>query len=505
MSITFKVVDFEPTNNNPQNCHVYLRKDTWDDWGYRTTFRVYFSNSESQVFELGRIKIGSIDMEEPAEDKLSMVVIPSTFQELTENFFSIAESEEFYVNLNALHELDSVVILSALRDMAQDLTIFNQVECQKVTEVSLLRQWSPYSVRHTLHRLSNGGAALQPYNFTIFPKDTQNPDWKMDFVVEVDSMPPSHVHALIGKNGVGKTRLFHDLMSGQSITIQHNSVGIFNDEQSEDFANLVFVSFSAFDKFDNSDNKNEKLKYIGLKKTSVTNKTVEELAKEFVESLEKCMFGNKLIRFGKIVQVLDTDSYFKSLNLYEKVMADYDESGDGVMDDATKEKYINLFMGMSSGHKIILLSLTRLVLEVEEKSLILVDEPESHLHPPLLSSYVRALSTLMIKRNAVAIFATHSPVVLQEIPNSCVWILSKSGERRKAERPLVETFGENVGALTREVFLLEYEKSGYHELVRRAAEDVNSFDEILEKFGGHLGSEAKALSMAALLYKEKKL
>jgi hypothetical protein len=287
MSITFKVVDFEPTNNNPQNCHVYLRKDTWDDWGYRTTFRVYFSNSESQVFELGRIKIGSIDMEEPAEDKLSMVVIPSTFQELTENFFSIAESEEFYVNLNALHELDSVVILSALRDMAQDLTIFDQVECQKVTEVSLLRQWSPYSVRHTLHRLSNGGAALQPYNFTIFPKDTQNPDWKMDFVVEVDSMPPSHVHALIGKNGVGKTRLFHDLMSGQSITIQHNSVGIFNDEQSEDFANLVFVSFSAFDKFDNSDNKNEKLKYIGLKKTSVTNKTVEELAKEFVESLRK--------------------------------------------------------------------------------------------------------------------------------------------------------------------------------------------------------------------------
>ncbi len=503
MSVTFEVVDSKPNNKTAQSCHVYLREDTWDDFGYRTTFRLYFLNSDSQIVDLGRIKIASLDMAEPCENQSSKVDIPRFFEGLSNRFFSIAESEDFYIRLNSLQELDGSFILRALRDMAQTLTIFDQVESEEVTKVSLLRQWTPYSVRHKLHRLSNGGAPLQPYNFTISPKSTENPDWKMDFFVEVDSMPPSHVHALIGKNGVGKTSLFHDLMTGRgTTTIQHNSVGVFNDEQSEDFANLVFVSFSAFDKFDASDNKDEKLKYIGLKKTTVANKTVEELAGEFVDSLEQCMLGNKLIRFGKIVKILDTDSHFKELNLDKEVMGDYDASGDGVMDGRTKEKYTNLFMGMSSGHKIILLSLTRLVLEVEEKSLVLVDEPESHLHPPLLSSYVRALSTLMIDRNAVTIFATHSPVVLQEIPNSCVWILSKSGERRKAERPLVETFGENIGTLTREVFSLEYENSGYHELVRNAAKNLDNFTEILEKFEGHLGSEAKALSMAALLYKE---
>lgn len=47
---------------------------------------------------------------------------------------------------------------------------------------------------------------------------------------------------------------------------------------------------------------------------------------------------------------------------------------------------------------------------------MLIDEPEGHLHPPLLSAFVRALSELLVNRNGVAIIATHSPVVLQEVP-----------------------------------------------------------------------------------------
>jgi predicted ATP-dependent endonuclease of OLD family len=69
---------------------------------------------------------------------------------------------------------------------------------------------------------------------------------------------------------------------------------------------------------------------------------------------------------------------------------------------------------MSSGHAIVLLTITRLVATVEEKTLVLLDEPESHLHPPLLSAFIRALSDLLYDRNGVAIIATHSPVVLQE-------------------------------------------------------------------------------------------
>jgi predicted ATP-dependent endonuclease of OLD family len=79
--------------------------------------------------------------------------------------------------------------------------------------------------------------------------------------------------------------------------------------------------------------------------------------------------------------------------------------------------------------------MTRLIELVDERTLILLDEPESHLHPPLLSAFIRALSDLLVKRNGVAVIATHSPVVLQEVPKSCAWKLRRSGRVALAERP----------------------------------------------------------------------
>ena len=122
-----------------------------------------------------------------------------------------------------------------------------------------------------------------------------------------------------------------------------------------------------------------------------------------------------------------------------------------VDDDTLKALARKLFGNLSSGHKIVLLTITRLVETVEERTLVLLDEPEAHLHPPLLSAFVRALSDLLVNRNGVAIIATHSPVVLQEVPASCAWKIRRTGQAFPAERPDIETFGENVGVLTREV------------------------------------------------------
>ena len=47
------------------------------------------------------------------------------------------------------------------------------------------------------------------------------------------------------------------------------------------------------------------------------------------------------------------------------------------------------------------LTVARLVELVEEKTLVLLDEPEEHLHPPLVSALIRALSNLLIYRNGV--------------------------------------------------------------------------------------------------------
>ena len=134
---------------------------------------------------------------------------------------------------------------------------------------------------------------------------------------------------------------------------------------------------------------------------------------------------------------------------------------------------------------------------------ILIDEPESHLHPPLLSAFVRALSELLHDRNGVSIIATHSPVVLQEIPKSSVWKINRVGLAIEACRPNIETFGENVGVLTREVFGLEMIKSGFHDLLVKSVGNGSSYQEIVNEYNDQLGLEARALLMTLVTHRDR--
>lgn len=163
---------------------------------------------------------------------------------------------------------------------------------------------------------------------------------------------------------------------------------------------------------------------------------------------------------------------------------------------------MRLFKKLSSGHAIVLLTLTKLVEFVEEKTLVLIDEPESHLHPPLLAAFTRALSELLLNRNGVAILATHSPVVLQEVPKSCVSILRRVRLTGKSEKPKSETFGENVGVLTREVFGLEVRRSGYFDLLAKDVRSGKSYNDILSDYNEQLGFEGRAILRALIAAKE---
>lgn len=157
---------------------------------------------------------------------------------------------------------------------------------------------------------------------------------------------------------------------------------------------------------------------------------------------------------------------------------------------------------MSSGHAIVLFTITRLVDTVGEKSLVLLDEPEGHLHPPLLSAFLRTLSELLYVKNGVAIIATHSPVVLQEIPKSCVWKVIRSREAIAIERPDIETFGENLGVLTREVFVLEVANSGYHSLLTKSVDSGASYEDILIEYNGQIGLEGRTVLKAMVLSRD---
>jgi hypothetical protein len=77
-------------------------------------------------------------------------------------------------------------------------------------------------------------------------------------------------------------------------------------------------------------------------------------------------------------------------------------------------------------------------------------------------------------------------VILQEVPLDCVWKLTRKAARVDAHRPEIETFGENVGVLTREVFGLEVVKAGFHQMLLDAAHNHAAYEDALEHFENKL-------------------
>jgi ABC-type multidrug transport system ATPase subunit len=144
---------------------------------------------------------------------------------------------------------------------------------------------------------------------------------------------------------------------------------------------------------------------------------------------------------------------------------------------------------LSSGHKLVLHIIVRLVSHLQPNSLVLMDEPESHLHPPLLSALIRSVNVALSERQSIGVIATHSPVVLQEIPRRFVSVIERIGDATELRQPVTETFGENVSILTKEVFNLDNSRSDYRRVLRRLA-GQRSVEDIVELFDGQISSQA---------------
>ena len=501
----FKVVS---RSFNKKKNTAFLIIDNWDDFTFKTTFALVVFDEQGNRKDIGIVKIGFKNQKERSRTRKFM---SDSFQQLGEKFFSLGQELDYYQNIRReLTQEQGDKVLYGLNDIVLSPEAYKLAENEHVFRSSLLRNVSLATIKGQFKRLLGGGVPLTDFNFRyIKPQTNEYSGIELKFRIEPDSKPSTNIHALIGRNGVGKTMLLNDMIAS-IINYTPDITGTFFDAkygdrcQEDYFSRLVSVSFSAFDAFNPPEEQPDPslgtcYYYVGLKKIEDDSgkselKTLDELRKEFSKSLALCLSqSGKKSRWLKAISTLESDENFAEIGLEQLTKTK----------GAKREKAAySLISRMSSGHALVLLSITRLVETVEEKTLVLIDEPESHLHPPLLSAFIRALSELLFDRNGVAIIATHSPVVLQEVPRSCVWKITRSGLALSTSRPEIETFGENVGILTREVFGLEVAKSGFHSLLEESVAKGKSFDGIMNEYEDQLGFEAQAVLRAMLAHRD---
>ncbi|MGW1170600.1 AAA family ATPase [Streptomyces sp. NPDC002550] len=473
----------------------YLVPDNWNDYGFVTQYELRFKQPHKQSEVIGGVRIAHVDMAADRRDEFWRTEerLPRRFESLSEDFFSLGVQDTYYENVSALGASNRAAVLMALRDVAYDYSpdVVGRVWGLRVFRKSLMRD-----IRHAeaelerLHLIAHGRDRVVDFHWAYTPPRPYGSDRTspaLRFRASPASLPPSNVHALIGRNGVGKTSMMRAMADGvASGTIE---VTQFADRTAQVTPNVVLVSFSAFDDLHHP-HASPRFTYIGLRDDADPQrlKTGQELSSEFANSLARVRIGARRIRWE---QILATLSYPES-----GFLDDFTGDLDSLLSEGSDRKFkagaVELFQPLSSGHKITLLTLTRLVEEVSERTVVFMDEPEAHLQPPLLSAFIRALSNFLSEVNGMAVVATHSPVVLQEVPASCVYKLRRYGDVLTAERPQMETYGENVAELTHEAFGLESTATGFYAALAKQVADGRSYQEILDDFDS-LGSEARGL------------
>lgn len=514
MPLLFQKIPYDTVTPKLGRNIVYLAANNWDDYGSKTQFYVTVFDDQNNKYEIGDVKIGYRGQ----NGGWTIDRFPNeNFDSLSEEFFSLGQDVEYYKSI--FNELPSYLrdeYLIGLRDLVASDEILEQVKNEVVYQESLTRGIDTDTILQQFQRVLRDEAILTPFYFRYFHQQSNEYSGiDVDFNILPDSKPPTNIHVLIGRNGTGKTTLLNNMVISL-VKKDYQNAGAFFEidtvfnrgtqiDPDQFFSRVISVSFSAFDGFippPDQENLDDGLRYtyIGLKKTitdaagntQTIHKANNALCDDFISSILGCFRSSARRKRWEIsINKLESDRNFAYMNLVDELNFDPQNKE---QKQILIEKCKHLFKTkLSSGHAIVLLTITRLAEKVDEKTLVILDEPESHLHPPLLSSFTRALSYLLLNRNGVALIASHSPVILQEVPRSSVWKMRRQGLEAHSERPELETFGENVGVLTREVFGLEVFKSGFYSDLARLVEEGKTFVEIMEDYNYQIGFEGKAL------------
>lgn len=139
---------------------------------------------------------------------------------------------------------------------------------------------------------------------------------------------------------------------------------------------------------------------------------------------------------------------------------------------------------MSAGQRVLTSLYANLYYHLDKQSLVLLDEPENHLHPSLVARFIRQLCLLLERKQGFAIIATHSPIIAQETPSSNVFIAERLCESTTLSRPPFETYGESIDNLNEYLFGTDSKSSAWKATLADLVRSGLSPQEIQAELGG---------------------
>lgn len=451
---------------------IALWRDGWDDFGNKTLFiaTLYLSLTEDLYLGPVKIAVGADDFRPK---------VPSNYSTLPPDSYSLGQSISYYRKVSSsLTTVQQAIYLHSMNDCVALPSLSAPYEASRVWEKSILRSSA------AVHALKRGGyytrtgravEVVTPPEFVLelrIGAALKAHSIPFDFSSTVDGLP-HRVNLLVGKNGTGKTTtlatLAYRLAAGPNTFLKSSLSGVAkrsrisqsssqNDDETggPNVSQVIAISYNAFDEFPLPAKTDRAIagqfktrlnyKYCGLRNLNGKFAT-DEIVAMWSRSLEPINANERDESLRKLLRTLLPSAIVGEL-----------------MDGDEKQRRL-FFKKLSAGQRLVVSIFADIVAFIEEGSILLVDEPETHLHPGLLSSIYLALSDLLEEYDSYAIIATHSPVILQNIPSEYVRFLKRQDDLTMIVPLTKESLGEDYGELYREVFGLGNLERDYTEVL----------------------------------------
>jgi energy-coupling factor transporter ATP-binding protein EcfA2 len=531
-----------------------LQQDNWNDYSFQTLYHLYRRQSEPGA---APTLIGPVKILRRGQTKADGIQIQQPFEHLGEDFCSAGASLDYYQRLNEIPADERDDILGALRDVVAVPERQAQFHDEPGWGTSLFRDNpNPDEFLSDARAILTGNFAALPDLHLQLAFHPAN--WARPLTLAFDTpeplfyfgrrrrlgpsgretLLPRRLIAIIGRNGSGKSTLLSRIARvafaapSDRRLAEIQAIGAF-EPPSVGFTKIIAISYSAFDNFivpglyesdlrqiaSDIEKSSGRYIYAGLRdivaevrddlnalqqralpdderallntrdrRTTTKLKSLSQLAEEFERLIQQIAANGDNALLDAALEPLFADPSFADIDSGER---------DVLLGSNPREA----FLAWSTGHKIALHVVAALVAHAARKSLILFDEPEMHLHPPLIAALMHALRIVLEEKDAFAILATHSPVILQETLAQHVRIIRRTGDAFDILAPSLETFGENVGTLTYDAFGLTAASTDYHKILDLLIESFSSLDEINALFTPALSGQALAYVMAGLARK----
>jgi len=467
-------------------CFV-LEKDSWDDFSFRTLFSLKFYDANKTERLIGDVKILNINGDYVTQ-------LPSEFDGLDDSFCSLGQTTTYYSYFQRLSSRKARSILWGLKDITLNSERYEKFKNLKGFDLSLIRFSEALSAFHFGVRLFNPHYSrdklyerkpnlLESTSF-VFQAWLENADTphEIEFKFDNDPWVPRRINVLIGKNGTGKTAFLVKLANCLSGWKPFDGeFPLFNRPK---FTKIFAVSYSPFEDFSKPNNQDDdkrtfSYKYCGIRDENDhinVNDLIDKSQENIIEILNNDYRRELFLEFLQLFSI--------DFKIFSKSVRDF-------------------IYYLSSGQRVLLFILSDIVANVSEKSLIIFDEPENHLHPNILSQLMIALRKILEKYNSYAIIATHSPIVLQDVPSDCVKILKRTLNTTHTSTLTIESFAENLTTLTEEVFETSLSNSNWANVLYKMAQEL-PYEEALSLFKNPLSLNGQVYLKSLYLKEYKK-